>query len=146
MSTTTPETIEPVTTPRDSDPQANLILYGSPWRVMWAMSWPAVAVMMLFGLNAVMDAVFIGQLMGEQALAGAVMAYPITQLTLGLGSLAGIGGGVALSIAIGRGERDLMRCLPGRPWRSPVCCPSATHWSVESLPNRWSQRWEPRAS
>jgi len=77
------------------------------------MSWPAVAVMLLFGLNAVMDAVFIGQLLGEQALAGTVLAYPITQLTLGLGSLAGIGGGVALSIAIGRGERDLMRCLPG---------------------------------
>ncbi len=113
MSTTTSATAQSVTPPNDSDPQANLILYGSPWRVMWVMSWPAVAVMMLFGLNAVMDAVFIGQLMGEQALAGAVMAYPITQLTLALGSLAGIGGGVALSIAIGRGERDLMRCLPG---------------------------------
>lgn len=100
-------------TASDADPHAQLILTGDPWRVMWAMSWPAVAVMMLFGLNAVMDAVFIGQLLGEQALAGTVLAYPITQLTLGLGSLAGIGGGVALSIAIGRGERDLMRCLPG---------------------------------
>jgi Na+-driven multidrug efflux pump len=97
----------------DNDPHADLILTGAPWRVMWVMSWPAVMVMMLFGLNAVMDAVFIGQLLGEQALAGTVLAYPVTQLTLGLGSLAGIGGGVALSIAIGRGERDLMRCLPG---------------------------------
>lgn len=97
----------------NQDPQADLILTGHPWKVMWAMSWPAVTVMMLFGLNAVMDAVFIGQMLGEQALAGTVLAYPITQLTLGLGSLAGIGGGVALSIAIGRGERELMRCLPG---------------------------------
>ena len=77
------------------------------------MSWPAILVMMLFGLNSVLDAVYIGQLIGEQALAGAVLAYPITQLTLGLGSLAGIGGGVALSIAIGRNDRDMMRCLPG---------------------------------
>ena len=90
-----------------------MILTGSPWRVTWVMAWPAIAVMMLFGLNAVMDAVYIGQLIGEQALAGTVLAYPVTQLTLGLGSLAGIGGGVALSIAIGRGDRDLMRCLPG---------------------------------
>ncbi|AKS42420.1 MATE family efflux transporter [Wenzhouxiangella marina] len=97
----------------DHDPHADLILKGKPWTVMWAMSWPAVAAMMLWGLNAIMDAVFIGQLIGEQALAGAVMAYPLTQLTLGLGSLAGIGGGVALSIAIGRGERQLMRRLPG---------------------------------
>ncbi len=97
----------------EQDPQAQLILTGHPWQVMWTMSWPAVLVMLLFGLNAVMDAVFIGQMLGEQALAGTVLAYPITQLTLGLGSLAGVGGGVALSIAIGRGERELMRCLPG---------------------------------
>lgn len=96
-----------------ADSDARLILTGHPWRVMWHMSWPAVLVMMLFGLNSVLDAVYIGQLIGEQALAGAVLAYPITQLTLGLGSLAGIGGGVALSIAIGRNDREMMRCLPG---------------------------------
>jgi len=101
------------TTPSSVDPHASLILNGNPWRVMWVMSWPAIAVMMLFGLNAVMDAVFIGQMIDAQALAGTVLAYPITQLTLGLGSLAGIGGGVALSIAIGRGDRELMRRLPG---------------------------------
>ncbi len=99
--------------PDSDDPQSRMILTASPWRVTWHMAWPAIAMMVLFGLNAVLDAVFIGQLIGEQALAGAVMAYPITQLTLGLGSLAGIGGGVALSIAIGRGDRELMRCLPG---------------------------------
>ncbi len=99
--------------PAQHDHHARLILTASPWRVTWTMGWPAVAVMLLWGLNAILDAVFIGQLIGEQALAGAVLAYPITQLTLGLSSLAGIGGGVALSIAIGRGDRDLMRCLPG---------------------------------
>ncbi|MFP4334606.1 MAG: MATE family efflux transporter [Wenzhouxiangella sp.] len=95
------------------DPQADLILNGHPWRVAWEMSWPAVAAIMLFGLNALLDAVYIGHLLGQQALAGAVMAYPLTQITLGLGSLAGIGGGVALSIAIGRGDQDTLRRLPG---------------------------------
>jgi putative MATE family efflux protein len=96
-----------------ADPHANLILYGGRMQVLWHMAWPAIAVMMAFGLNAVMDAVYIGRLIGEQALAGAVLAYPLTQLTLGLGSLAGIGGGVALSIAIGRRDRDAVRQLPG---------------------------------
>ena len=95
------------------DPQADLILNGHPWRVAWEMSWPAVAAIMLFGLNAMLDAVFIGRLLGQQALAGAVMAFPLTQITVGLGSLAGIGGGVALSIAIGRGDQDTLRKLPG---------------------------------
>jgi putative MATE family efflux protein len=95
------------------DPHADLILNGHPWRVAWEMSWPAVAAIMLFGLNAMLDAVFIGRLLGQQALAGAVMAFPLTQITVGLGSLAGIGGGVALSIAIGKGDQDTLRKLPG---------------------------------
>ncbi|WP_376696939.1 MATE family efflux transporter [Wenzhouxiangella sp. EGI_FJ10305] len=106
----TPETALPK---EHADPHAHLILYGSRLRVLWHMAWPAIAVMMAFGLNAVMDAVYIGHLIGEQALAGAVLAYPLTQLTLGLGSLAGIGGGVALSIAIGRADRETVRQLPG---------------------------------
>lgn len=100
-------------TVKRADSQADLILNGAPWRVAWEMSWPAVAAITLFGLNALLDAVYIGRLLGEQALAGAVMAYPLTQITLGLGSLAGIGGGVALSIAIGRGDQDTLRRLPG---------------------------------
>lgn len=95
-----------------SDPHTNLILYGSRLRVLWHMAWPAIAVMMAFGLNAVLDAFYIGQLIGERELAGTVLAYPLTQLTLGLGSLAGIGGGVALSIAIGRGDHETVRRLP----------------------------------
>ena len=95
------------------DPHAGLILDAHPLKVLYAMAVPAVAMMLMFGLNAVMDAVYIGQLLGQQALAGVSLAFPITQVTLGLGSLAGIGGGVVLSIAIGRGDQDTLRKLPG---------------------------------
>lgn len=95
------------------DPQARLILEGHPFQVLVRMATPAVLVMLMFGLNSVLDAVYIGQLIGEQALAGVSLAFPITQVTLGLGSLGGIGGGVLLSIAIGRGDSDLLRKLPG---------------------------------
>jgi len=77
------------------------------------MAVPAVAMMLLFGLNSVMDAVYIGQLIGQQALAGVSLAFPVTQITLGLGSLAGIGGGVVLSIAIGRDDAATLSKLPG---------------------------------
>lgn len=96
-----------------ADPHHGLILKGHPLRVLRVMAVPAVAMMLMFGLNSVMDAVYIGQLLGQQALAGVSMAFPITQLTLGLGSLAGIGGGVVLSIAIGRGDQDTLKKLPG---------------------------------
>lgn len=100
-------------TTQAQDSQRELILRGHPWRVAWEMSWPAVLAITLFGLNAVLDVVYIGRLLGEQALAGAVMAYPLTQITMGLGSLAGVGGGVALSIALGKGDRDTLQRLPG---------------------------------
>lgn len=95
------------------DPHAGLILDAHPLKVLYAMAVPAVAMMLMFGLNAVMDAVYIGQLLGQQALAGVSLAFPVTQVTLGLGSLAGIGGGVVLSVAIGRGDQDTLRKLPG---------------------------------
>ncbi|MGK7295857.1 MAG: MATE family efflux transporter [Candidatus Wenzhouxiangella sp. M2_3B_020] len=95
------------------DPHAGLILEGHPLKVLRVMAVPAVAMMLMFGLNSVMDAVYIGQLLGQQALAGVSLAFPVTQITLGLGSLAGIGGGVVLSIAIGRGDQDTLRRLPG---------------------------------
>ncbi|MBS3746906.1 MAG: hypothetical protein KGY53_07865 [Wenzhouxiangellaceae bacterium] len=95
------------------DPHAGLILEAHPLRVLRAMAVPAVMMMLMFGLNSVMDAVYIGQLLGQQALAGVSLAFPVTQVTLGLGSLAGIGGGVVLSIAIGKGDQDTLRKLPG---------------------------------
>jgi Na+-driven multidrug efflux pump len=98
---------------RQRDPHHGLILEGHPLKVLRVMAVPAVAMMLMFGLNAVMDAVYIGQLLGQQSLAGVSMAFPVTQLTLGLGSLAGIGGGVVLSIAIGRGDQDTLKKLPG---------------------------------
>jgi Na+-driven multidrug efflux pump len=113
------------------DPQARLILEGRPLQVLVRMAVPAVAVMLMFGLNSVMDAVYIGQLIGERALAGVSLAFPITQVTLGLGSLGGIGGGVMLSIAIGRGDSDLLRRLPGHLRRHRRrCWPPSMVWSV----------------
>lgn len=95
------------------DPHASLILDGPPLLVLRQMAGPAVAMMLLYGLNSVLDAVYIGQLLGQQALAGVSLAFPVTQITLGLGSLAGIGGGVMLSIAIGRNDAATLRRLPG---------------------------------
>src|SRR6056297_1547370 len=100
-------------TEKARDPHAGLILEAHPLKVLRAMAVPAVMMMLMFGLNSVMDAVYIGQLLGQQALAGVSLAFPVTQVTLGLGSLAGIGGGVVLSIAIGKGDQDTLLKLPG---------------------------------
>ena len=88
------------------DRQKRLILHESLPKVMWKLSLPAIAAMVLFGLNAFMDTVYIGQLMNETALGGVALAYPLTGILLGIGSWAGTGAANLLSIALGADDRD----------------------------------------
>ncbi|GGG13610.1 multidrug transporter MatE [Paenibacillus albidus] len=93
--------------------QTQLILNESLWKIMYQLSWPAIIAMVLYGLNAVIAAVFVGRYVGETALAGVSVAYPLTQISLGLGSLIGVGAGSVLSIAIGRKDKYTQERLMG---------------------------------
>lgn len=81
--------------------QRELLLTGDLTKVMWSLALPAIAAMLLFGLNAFMDTVYVGQLMNETALAGIAIAYPLVGLTMALANLSGTGAANLLSIAIG---------------------------------------------
>lgn len=93
--------------------QRQLILEDNLWKVMWKLSWPAVIAMILYGLNVVFDAIFVGHFVGETALAGISMVYPLSQFPLGLGSMIGTGAGAALSIWIGQNDRKAQSRLLG---------------------------------
>lgn len=89
------------------------ILNGNLWKVMVSLSWPAVLAMLLYGLNAVVSAAFVGQFVGETALAGVSVAYPLTQISVGFGLFIGVGAGAVLSIAIGREDKSTQERLLG---------------------------------
>lgn len=91
----------------------NLILNDNLWRVMVKLSLPAVIAMILHGLNAVFDAIFVGSFVGEVALSGVSVAYPLTQIAVGFGSLIGGGAGAYLSIAIGENNKGVQRKILG---------------------------------
>lgn len=93
--------------------QKRMILSDNLWKVMWDLSWPAVIAMVLYGLNMVFDAIFVGKFVGETALAGVSIAYPLSALTLGLGSLIGVGAGSLLSISIGANDLKTQERLLG---------------------------------
>jgi putative MATE family efflux protein len=97
----------------DKNKQKQMILNDNLWSVMFKLSWPAVVAMVLYGLNTVFDAIFVGRFVGESALAGVTLAYPLTQLSLGVGSLIGVGAGSALSIAIGAEDIKTQKRLLG---------------------------------
>ncbi|WP_370898463.1 MATE family efflux transporter [Chryseobacterium gossypii] len=89
------------------------ILNGDPKKVMWETSWPAVAAIVLYGVNNFLDAVFVGYLINTRALAAVGMAYPLSQIVLGFGRLAGTGAGAAISIWIGEGRQEKLYHLFG---------------------------------
>ena len=67
------------------------ILKGDLKKVMWETSWPAVAAIVLYGINNFLDAIFVGYLINTKALAAVGMAFPLSQIVLGFGRLVGIG-------------------------------------------------------
>lgn len=89
------------------------ILEGDMKKVMWETSWPAVVAIVLYGVNNFLDAIFVGYLINTQALAAVGMAYPLSQIVLGFGRLAGTGAGAAISIWIGENNKDKLYNLFG---------------------------------
>ncbi|MCS4300958.1 MATE family efflux transporter [Chryseobacterium sp. BIGb0232] len=84
--------------------QKDKILHDNLWSLAWNLSWPIIIAMVLYGLNIVIDAVLVGLLISENALAAVAITYPVVSITMGIGSLIGVGAGSLLSIAIG--EKD----------------------------------------
>lgn len=89
------------------------ILKGALKKVMWETSWPAVAAIVLYGINNFLDAIFVGYLINTKALAAVGMAFPLSQIVLGFGRLVGIGAGAAVSIWIGENRQDKLYKLFG---------------------------------
>jgi len=88
------------------DQQKTMVIENNLINILWKLSFPAIVAMVLFGLNAFMDTVYIGQLMDKMALSGVAIAYPLTSIMLGLGSWAGTGAGNLLSIALGKNDQE----------------------------------------
>ena len=93
--------------------EKEMILNGSLWKVCYKLSLPAIIAMVLYGLNVIFDGVFVGRLVGETAFAGISIVYPLTQLSLGLGSLVGVGAGSYLSILLGEDDKETQGKIVG---------------------------------
>jgi putative MATE family efflux protein len=92
--------------------QTDFILTGNLWKLMVKLSWPALVAMALYGLNSVLDLWFVGHFVGETAVAGVSVVYPVTLMSLAIGSMLGSGAASALSIALGaRDARKQERIL-----------------------------------
>lgn len=93
--------------------QIKMILNESPWKVVYKLSLPSIIGLLMVGLNSFVDAVFVGKLLGEEALIGASMALPLTQIQFGMGVMIGSGVASILSISIGASDFKIQQKIWG---------------------------------
>ncbi len=73
--------------------------------VLAGLALPSIVAMLSNALYNLVDAAFIGRL-GTEAIGAVAVAFPITQVIVGIGLLFGLGGASYISRALGAGDRD----------------------------------------
>lgn len=89
------------------------ILKENIWRLMFKLALPGIMGMLLVGFNNFMDAVYVGWFVGEDAVGGIGLAFPLAMITAGLTSMIGIGSSSLLSRAIGSKDTETQKVLFG---------------------------------
>ncbi len=78
------------------------LLEEKPFKLMVKLCVPAIIGMLVVGLYSFMDAVFVGQMIGANAMGAVSVAYPFTLINNGIATLVGVGSASILSRAIGK--------------------------------------------
>lgn len=78
-------------------------------RLLWHYSLPAVVGIMVMQLYNIVDRIFIGQVVGDDAIAGLAITFPLANISTALGVLVGGGASARVSIALGAGNLTLAR-------------------------------------
>ena len=68
-------------------------------RLLWDYSLPGVVGMLVMALYNVVDRIFIGQVVGPEAIAGLAVTFPLMNITTAIGVLVGVGSSSWVSIS-----------------------------------------------
>ncbi len=67
---------------------------------------PSIVALLVSSFYNIIDQIFIGNFVGELGNAATNIAFPLTNLSLGIAMLFGVGGASAFNLSLGRGEKD----------------------------------------
>ena len=70
-------------------------------RLLWQYSLPAVVGMLVMQLYNIVDRIFIGQVVGPEAIAGLAITFPVMNIATALGTLVGAGAAARVSLFLG---------------------------------------------
>ena len=78
----------------------------SPWKLFFTVALPGTVSMFAMSIYGIFEGIFIGQKLGEAALAAVNIAFPLVMINFSLADLVGVGASVPISIALGRKDED----------------------------------------
>lgn len=82
-------------------------------RLLWEYSMPAIVGMLVMAIYNIIDRVFIGQVVGPDAIAGLTITFPVSNISTAVGVLVGAGASARASILLGNGDRDTAQTVLG---------------------------------
>ncbi len=78
----------------------------SPWRLFFIVALPGMASMFAMSIYNIIEGMFIGQKLGEEAFAAINIAMPLVMINFSLADLIGVGASAPISIALGRKDHE----------------------------------------
>ncbi len=97
----------------NNDKARENLVSGSIVKTMLSLSIPAIIGMVVIGLYNFMDAVFVGRMVGPEAMTAVKVSYPFTLLNSGIATLIGTGSASILSRAIGKKDQETVDKIMG---------------------------------
>ena len=91
----------------------NKLLTESPWKLMISLSIPAILGQFIVGLYAFVDSIYVGQMVGTNAMSAVSAASPFVLVNNAIAVLVGIGSGSVLSRAIGHKDQKTVDKIMG---------------------------------
>lgn len=81
--------------------------------VFWQYALPAIIGTVVNTVYSIIDGIFIGHWVGKEALAGLGVILPVMNLLAAAGMLVGVGSASRISIALGKGDRQMAEKIAG---------------------------------
>ncbi|MER0508854.1 MATE family efflux transporter [Aeromonas veronii] len=82
-------------------------------RLFWRYVTPTVAAMLITGIYVTIDGIFVGHVLGQDGMAGLMLAYPICAVLYAVGALIGMGASSLVSFYLGQGHPAKARHIVG---------------------------------
>ena len=91
----------------------NKLLTENPWKLMISLSVPAILGQFIVGLYAFVDSIYVGQMVGTNAMSAVSAASPFVLVNNAIAVLVGIGSGSVLSRAVGKKDQETIDKIMG---------------------------------